>query len=56
MGLSGGDGTRNLTTMQNKTEQKSTETCASIKLGIDVGDGTKGEFSPVQKETVGQRP
>jgi len=35
MGLSGGDGTRNLTTMQNKTELKSTETHASIKLGID---------------------
>ena len=35
MGLSGGDGTRKLTTMNTKTELKSTETHASIKLGID---------------------
>ena len=35
MGLSGGDGTRNLTTMNNKTELNSTETHATIKLGID---------------------
>ena len=35
MGLSGGDQTPNLTTMNTKTESNPTETCQSIKLGID---------------------
>ena len=34
-GVEGGGGTPNLTTMNTKTESNPTETCQSIKLGID---------------------